>query len=285
MAVSVFLQSTSTNLVTSSHENKPVESLTHSVVEVPSAESTARTMRGDPMGMHNARVALSTAAIVLGLGVAGCGSDGGSEATTSEQTPSTSSSPVAASTSSEAPSTSAQAGGSDQTVGEYLQGNGISQTMVKRGDANAPRLDLPMPPGWADVGADTPDDAYGAIYLESAEGTPNPPAIIARMARLSGGDVDEAKILELAPSAVRNQPGYEGPATGRPSALSGFEATEIAGTVDQDGRPMFVARKTVVISGKDAIYLLALDAQGPVDQRDALLEAMSVIDSDTTIEP
>jgi hypothetical protein len=105
------------------------------------------------------------------------------------------------------------------------------------------------------------------------------------MARLGGGDVDQAKILELAPNAVRNQPGYQGPETGRPGTLSGFEATEVAGTVDQNGQPVFVARKTAVIPGKDGIYLLALDAQGPLDQQQALLEAMSVIDADATIEP
>ncbi len=133
------------------------------------------------MGTQTTRAVLATAAIVLGLGLAGCGSDGGTEATTSEQT--TSSSSAAASTSSAAPSTSPQEAGSTMTVGDYLEENGITQVIVKRGDPTAPVLNLPMPPGWMDVGADTPEDAYGAIVLESATGTPNPPAIIARMAR------------------------------------------------------------------------------------------------------
>lgn len=232
------------------------------------------------MGTQTTRAVLGTAAIVFGLGLVGCGTDGGTEATTSDQTTASSS----AETSSAAPSTSAQAEPA-MTVGDYLQENGITQTMVKRGDPTAPQLNLPMPPGWMDIGADTPEDAYGAIMLESAAGTPNAPVIVARMARLSGGEVDQAKILELAPNAVRNQPGYEGPDTGQPSTLSGFEATQIAGTVVQDGQQLFVARKTVVITGKDAIYLLALDAQGSQDQEAAMLEAMSVIDAETTIEP
>ncbi len=232
------------------------------------------------MGTQGTRAVLVTAAVALGLGLAGCGSDRGTGASTSEQT--ASSSP---STSSAAPSTSAQTAGRAGTVGDYLRDNGITQTMVKRGDPTAPKLNLPMPAGWRDVGADTPEDAYGAIVLESATGAPSPPAIIARMARLSGGEVDQAKILELAPNAVTNQPGYEGPETGQPGSLSGFEATEIAGTVVQEGQPVFVARKTVVIPGKDGIYLLALDAQGALDQQAALVDAMSVIDAETTIEP
>lgn len=236
------------------------------------------------MGTQTTRAVLATAAIAVGLGLAGCGSDGGTEATTSDQT-STSSSAAQTSTSSEAPSTSAQAAGPAQTVGDYLEESGVTQTIVKRGDPTAPVLNLPMPPGWVDVGADTPEDAYGAIVLESAAGTPNPPAIIARMARIGDGDVDPAKILELAPNALKNRPGWSGPETGEPATLGGFDATAIAGTVTVDGQPTFVARKTVVIAGNDGLYILALDAQGAPDQQQALMDAMSVIDAETTIEP
>ncbi len=233
------------------------------------------------MGTQRTRVVFVAAAIALGVGLAGCGSGSGTGASTSEQT-AASSSP---STSSAVPSTTAPPAGRAGTVGDYLRENGITQAMVKRGDPTAPRLNLPMPAGWRDVGADTPEDAYGAIVFEGATGAPSPPAIIARMARLSGGDVDQAKILELAPNAVTNQPGYQGPETGQPSSLSGFSATEIAGTVVQEGQPVFVARKTLVIPGTDGVYLLALDAQSAPDQQAALLDAMSVIDAETTIEP
>lgn len=233
------------------------------------------------MGTQTTKVVLGTAAIVLGLGLAGCGSDSATEATTSEQT--TTSPSVA--TSSAPTSTPEQAQQPELTVGDYLQQNGITQITVARGDATAPQLNLPAPPGWMDVGPNTPENAYAALVLESAAGAPNPPVIVASMARLSGGEVDQARILELAPNAVRNQPGYDGPEEGSPGTLSGFDAAQIAGTVEQNGQPVFVARKTVVIPGSDGIYLLALDAQGPADQQQALLEAMSVIDAETSIEP
>jgi hypothetical protein len=233
------------------------------------------------MGTQTTKVVLGTAAIVLTLGLAGCGTDSATEATTSEQTTTSSS----AETSSAPTSTPAQAEQPATTVGDYLDENGITQIMVSRGDATAPQLDLPTPPGWMDVGPNTPKDAYGAIVLESAAGGPNPPVIVASMARLSGGEVDPARILQLAPNAVRNQPGYDGPETGSPGTLSGFDAAQIAGTLYKDGQSVFVARKTVVIPGTDATYLLAIDAQGTADQQQALLEAMSVIDAETTIQP
>ncbi|CAN5670327.1 LpqN/LpqT family lipoprotein [soil metagenome] len=223
-------------------------------------------------GMGMAKAVWAATAMV-GVLVPGCGSDGGPEMAMPAETSS-----AEAVTRTEAPSEPSE------TIADYLQSNGITQTLVKRGDPGVPTLNLPMPAGWKDVGADTPADAYGAIYLAEPAPADNPPAIIARMARLSG-EVDQAKVLELAPNAVRNQPGYQGPEAGRPSRLSGFDAAEIAGTVDQNGQTVFVARKTVVIPGKDGIYLLALDAQGSPDQEPALMDAMSVIDAETTIEP
>ena len=231
------------------------------------------------MGTQTTKVVLGAAAIVLNLGLAGCGTDSATETTTSEQTS------TSVETSSATTSAPAQAQQPATTVGDYLNENGVTQIMVSRGDATAPQLNLPTPPGWMDVGANTPRDAYGAIVLESAAGGPNPPVIVASMARLSGGEVDQARILELAPNAVRNQPGYDGPETGSPGTLSGFDAAQIAGNLYKDGQSVFVARKTVVIPGTDATYLLAIDAQGTADQQQSLLEAMSVIDAETTIQP
>lgn len=223
----------------------------------------------------------ATAAVVIGLALSGCGSSGDSKESTS---PKASESSSAAETTSETTETSAAAPTNAQTVGDYLAAQGVTETLVKRGEPGAPTLDLPMPAGWADVGADTPKDAYGAIYLEGAQGSP-PPAIIARMERLDGGTFDVAKILELIPNAVLKMPGWDGPPAGQPSELGGFEATAIAGTATIDGVPTFVARKGVVIPGSEHTYLLGLDAQGPADQQQVLLDAMAAIDEGTTITP
>lgn len=238
------------------------------------------------MRTSTATSVLAAAAVVVGLALTGCGSGGDDPPGTSAQASASSAEETTTETTEAGEATETSAAGADsQTVAEYLTAQGVTQTIVTRDDPAAPRLNLPMPPGWADVGGDTPQDAYGAIYLESAKDTPNPPAILARMARLEGGDFDPATILELSPNAVTRTPGWEGPAAGQPSTLGGFQASAIAGTAVLDGVPNFIARKTVVIPGPEVTYLLALDAQGPVEQQQALIDAMTVIDNETTIEP
>ena len=218
---------------------------------------------------------LVCAAAAIAIGVTGCGSSDKAEEPTSSSAASSSAAPTSGTSTKPA---------ADLTIAEYLEQNNITQTMVKRGDPGAPQLNLPMPAGWADVGADTPADAYGAIYLEAARETPDPPAIVARMARLEG-DVDPAELLQYAPNAVRRAPGWDGPTAGQPGTLGGFDAVQIAGTATIDGAPTFIARKTVVITAPKNVYLLALDAQGPPDQQPALVAAMTAIDEQTTITP
>lgn len=218
--------------------------------------------------------ALAAVTVAVGLAVTGCGSSGDSGETSSSES------------SSSAAETSAAAPADTQTVGEYLTANGVTQSIVKANEPGVPKVDLPMPEGWEPIpDADLPQDAYGAIFLSSAKGTPNPPAIIARMARLDGGNFDAATILELSPNAVIKLPGWEGPAAGTPSELGGSEAMAIAGTATVEGAPGFVARKTVVIDGQQNTFVLALDAQGAADQQQALLDAMGAIDEGTTITP
>ncbi|MDO3636084.1 LpqN/LpqT family lipoprotein [Mycolicibacterium arseniciresistens] len=229
--------------------------------------------------MSTRTAALVAAAVLLCAGATACGSE--DKTNTATTSASTSASASAAASSSAAPSSAPQ--GQGVTVADYLRDNGISQTLVKRGEPGTPQLNLPIPPGWRDLGADAPEDAWGAIVLDGPAAT-DPPAVIARMARLSGGEPDAAEILKLAPNALRNQPGYQG-SEGQPAELGGFQAAAVAGTVQKDGAAMFVARKTVVIPGQDGMYLLALDAQGTEDQQAAITDAMSVIDAETTIEP
>lgn len=221
-------------------------------------------------------------AAVLGLALAGCGTTSGTAQKESDTTSSEATS--ASSSTSAAPSPTATAG-ANQTVDEYLKANGIERTIVKRGDPGTPTLNLPIPAGWRDLGADAPETAWGAIVLDDPALGNNAPAIIATMAKLTGGSPDPAKLLELAPNAVRNLPQFNGPETGQPGQLGGLEATTIGGTFVKDGTTMLVARKTVVITGKDGLYLLALDAQGPEDQAQALMSATAAIDAETTIEP
>jgi Probable lipoprotein LpqN len=223
---------------------------------------------------------IAVAAIAIGIGLSGCGSDTKSEPTTSKETSSASSS----ATSSKAASPSPGAAGPNKTIVDYIKENGIVEAPVHRGDPGAPTIDLPFPPGWDDAGARTPEWAYGAILFSDPAMAENPPTIIALVSKLTG-NVDPAKILEYASGEIRNLPGYEGGSEGSPSTLSGFDATQIGGTYTKAGVKRAIAQKTVVIPGQDGLYVLQLNADGTEDQMPQLMDATSAIDEQTKITP
>jgi hypothetical protein len=223
---------------------------------------------------------LAMAAIALGLGLAGCGSETKSEppTTTTETTSATTTTTEAAAT------TTAQAAGPNYTIVDYIRDNGIVETPVHRGDPGSPTIDLPFPPGWQDAGPKMPEWAYGAILFTDPAMAEDPPTIIALVSKLTG-NVDPAKILEFAPGEIKNLPGYEGAEAGNPSTLGGFDATEIGGMYTKDGVKRAIAQKTVVIPGQGGLYVLQLNADGREDQLGPLLDATAAIDEQTTITP
>lgn len=223
---------------------------------------------------------IAISAIAIGVGLSGCGSDTKSEPSTSKQTSAASST----TTSKAAPTSATPAAGANKTIVDYIKENGIVESPVHRGDSGAPTIDLPSPPGWQDAGSRTPEWAYGAILSTDPAMAQGPPTIIALVSKLTG-DVDPAKILEYAPGEIKNLPGYDGATEGSPSTLGGFEATQIGGTYTKDGVKRAIAQKTVVIPGKDALYVLQLNADGTEEQMGALMDATSAIDEQTKITP
>jgi len=224
---------------------------------------------------------IAVAAIAIGIGLSGCGSNTKSAPSTSKQT----STESLATTSKAAPATkSPQAAGPNKTIVDYIKENGITEAPVHRGDAGAPTIDLPFPPGWEDAGSRTPDWAYAAIVSTDPAMAQDPPTIISLVSKLTG-NVDPAKILEYAPGEIKNLPGYDGATDGSPSTLGGFDATQIGGTYTRDGVKRAIAQKTVVIPGQDGLFVLQLNADGTEDQMGSLMDATGVIDEQTTITP
>jgi len=223
---------------------------------------------------------IAIAAVVLGIGLSGCGLDTKAESTASQTTTTESET----TTSSEAPTTSGQAAAPNKTIPDYIKENGIVETPVKRGDPGSPTIDLPFPPGWEDAGNRTPEWAYGAILASDPAVAADPPTVIALVSKLTG-NVDPAKVLEYAPGELKNLPGFDGAQKGSPTTLSGFDGTQIGGTYTKDGVRRAIAQKTVVIPGQDGLYVLQLNADGTEDQMPALMDATSVIDEQTTITP
>lgn len=155
---------------------------------------------------------------------------------------------------------------------------------MKRGDPGAPTIDLPFPDGWKDAGADTPEWAYGAIIYAGPESAEYTPSIVALVSKLTG-NVDPQTIIEVAGGELKNLPGYTGSNDGMASTLSGFSAYQLGGTWVSDGQTKIVAQKTVVIPGRDGLYVLQLNADGVESQMDIVVAATDIIDSETRISP
>ena len=224
---------------------------------------------------------VAAAAVALAVGLSACASDTATEgsATTEPTTETTSA----------APTTSAQASGPEagpkMTIDEYVAQNGIVQTPVLPDDPDAPAVTLPIAQGWEDMGEQSPPGAYRAmVFTADPAAAADPPTLIAAMSKLTG-EVDQAKIMEYAPSDVQNMPEFQGMNTGQPSDLAGFDATLIGGFYTKDGTTRMIAQKTVVIPAEDGIYLLNVKADGPEAQQGALIEATSLIDEQATIVP
>ncbi|MGB2923465.1 MAG: LpqN/LpqT family lipoprotein [Mycobacterium sp.] len=219
------------------------------------------------------------AAVALGIGLSACGSDTQTEEAT------TTTSAEAETTTSEAPTTTAEAAGPAKTIVDYIQENNIDEAPVKRGDPGAPTIDLPFPPGWQDAGPATPAWAYSAmVFTGEPVMAQDPPTIIAILSKLTG-NVDPAQILEYAPGEIQNLPEFEGPETGQPGTLDGFESAQIGGMYGRDGVTRMIAQKTVVIPGQDGLYVLQLNADGSEDQAMPLMDATAAIDEEATITP
>jgi hypothetical protein len=224
-----------------------------------------------------------TAAVLVALtaGLAACGSTT-PPAQSSAPAASSDTSAVAAPTSTAAPAPT----GTHQTIADYIKANQITESRVKRGDPGSPTVTLPVPAGWRDAAAQTPQFAYWAAVLDDPAVAADPATVIALMSKLTG-PVDAAKIFEFAPGELNNLPGYDGAADGTKSTLGGFDAVQLGGSYVKDGMKRMIAQKTVVIPATDGsgLYVLQLNANGLEDQMGRLLDAVSTIDANTTITP
>ncbi|ETW25169.1 LpqN/LpqT family lipoprotein [Mycobacterium gastri] len=224
--------------------------------------------------MKHLTAVVAVAAVSLAL--AGCGSK--TETKTSTSTSSTTSSAKSTtSTSSTSPTPGAQA---KKTIADYVTENHITETPVHLGDPGSPTINLPMPNGWQT--ANDSATSYGAIVYGQPADPKDPPTIAALVSKLTG-NVDPAKIIEYAPGELQNLPGYQGSGNGSASTLSGFNAWQLGGTYVRDGKTRAVAQKTVVIPGKDGVYVLQLNADSLESEQGPLMDATNVIDEQTTI--
>ena len=178
-----------------------------------------------------------------------------------------------------------QVGASDPvttTLYRYIADNKIAEVRFKRGEPGTPTIEFPFPPGWSSAGDRTPDWAYGAIVYDKPKDPQDPPYMVAIASKLSG-DVDPAKILEYAPGQLNNLPDFTPLHDPMKDSLSGFAAMDFAGTYVRDGQPRVIGQQTIVVPGKDALFVLQLNGDAPKGEAQPVLDAAKFIADHTKI--
>lgn len=234
--------------------------------------------------------AIAATLIAVTLSLVGCSKDDSSSSKDTTTSAATSSSKTSAAKSSKpkaSPRTTDTAKpGANKTIADYIAANNIEETPIKRGDANAPTIDLPVPDGWEVAGDNAPESAYGAIIYTGAEATEYVPSVIAILSKLEGGNVNAKDLLAVAEGELKNLPGYKELGPGENVTLSSFPAYDYAGLFTDEGQSKVVAQKTVVITGADgSLYVLQLNADGLESQAEIVGTALEAIDKETTITP
>ena len=168
------------------------------------------------------------------------------------------------------------------TLNAYITANKIAEIPFKKDDPGTPKLEFPLPPDWSPAGDRTPDWAYGAIVYDKAPDPENPPFMYAIASKLTG-NVDPAKILELAPGQLNELPGFAPREAPHSDKVSGFDAIDYVGTYMWEGQRRLVGQQTIVIPGKDALFVLQLNGEAPEGQGQPVVDAVKLINEQTKI--
>jgi len=169
-------------------------------------------------------------------------------------------------------------------LNQYIVDNKIAEVPFKKDQPGMPKIEFPLPPGWNPAGDRTPDWAYGAIvYGDKAKAVDEATFMYAIASKLTG-NVDPQKILDLAPGQLNELPGFtpykSGPTRDK---FAGYDSVDYVGTFQWDGKERSVGQETVVIPGKDGLYVLQLNGQAPAGQEQAVIDAANVIRAQTKI--
>lgn len=164
----------------------------------------------------------------------------------------------------------------------YIVANKIAEVPFKKDEPGTPKIEFPFPPDWSPAGDRTPEWAYGAIVYDKAPDPENPPFLYAIASKLTG-NVDPAKILELAPVQLNELPGFSPREAPRSDKVSGFDAVDYVGTYMWEGERRAVGQQTIVIPGNDAVFVLQLNGEAPPGQEQPVVDAIKLIHEQTKI--
>jgi serine/threonine protein kinase len=224
------------------------------------------------------------AVIVVLLGVVLWNSGGDSGGSTDASGTSTQSSGADKPSSSHKPAPPVLVGtpGNYQTIATYLKSNNIQESLVHRNEPGAPVVTMPMPPGWADAGPQTPAFAYQSIVYNGPSAGNYRPSATALISRL-GPNADAQKILDFAPGELNNLPGFTATDTGTPGTVDGHKSFQIAGSWNSNGVTKLITQNTVVIQDGTGLYVMQINIDGVADQAEIIKQITEAIDRDTKI--
>ncbi|MDX1878808.1 LpqN/LpqT family lipoprotein [Mycolicibacterium sp. 141076] len=172
--------------------------------------------------------------------------------------------------------------GNYQTIATYLKSNNIQESLVHRNEPGAPVVTMPMPPGWADAGPQTPAFAYQSIVYNGPSAGTYRPSATALISRL-GPNADAQKILDFAPGELNNLPGFTPTDTGTPGTVDGHKSFQIAGSWNSNGVTKLITQNTVVIQDGTGLYVMQINIDGVADQAEIIKQITEAIDRDTKI--
>lgn len=168
------------------------------------------------------------------------------------------------------------------TLHQYIVDNKIAEVPFKKDEPGTPTIEFPFSPDWSPAGDLTPDWAYGAIFYNKAPDPKDPPFMYAIGSKLTG-NIDPEKVLELAPGQLNELPDFTPRGAPQRDKVGGFDAIDYVGTYVWEGEARSVGQQTIVIPGKDALFVLQLNGDTPAGQEQAVIDAADLIRQQTTI--
>lgn len=165
---------------------------------------------------------------------------------------------------------------------QYIVDNNIAETPFKKDEPGTPAIEFPFPADWVPAGDRTPEWAYGAIYYGKAPDPQNPPFLYAIGSKLTG-NVDPNKILDLAPGQLNELPEFTAVHAPERAKFAGFDAVNYVGTYVWEGKKRAVGQETILIPGKDALFVLQLNGESPAGQEQVVIDAAKIIREQTKI--
>ena len=178
-------------------------------------------------------------------------------------------------------STPPQPPGHSYTIADYIRDNKFVETPIHRGDAGAPVLTLPTPPGWVDAGAKAPTWAYSGIISDNITPT-DPPKMFSLMSKLAG-DVDVNKLLEFAPNELQNLAEYQPSGGIDRTTVSGFPSVSLGGSYLNEGRRRAIRQITTAVEVPGAVYVIQMNFDALYRDASTLADIASVVAGQTTI--